>query len=64
MDYLAFVEKNSSPIFPPLPAYAGTANADIILPLMNEALLANPEYTAEQLGQDFVDQVNDLAASY
>ena len=63
-EYLAFVEKNSSPIFPPLPNYAGTANDDIIKRLSDEVLVKNPSITAEQAGADFVDSVNDLAANY
>ncbi len=62
--YLAMVAENSSPIFPPLPAYAGTANDDIIKRLSDEVLVKNPSMTAEEAGADFVDSVNDLAASY
>ncbi len=64
VNYLAFVENNSSPIFPPLPAFAGTANDDVIKRLSDEALLKNPEYTAEELAQDFVDSTNEIAADY
>ena len=62
--YLAKVEKCSSPIFPPLPNYAGTANDDIIKRLSDEVLVKNPSITAEEAGADFVDSVNDLAANY
>ncbi|MBR3017562.1 MAG: carbohydrate ABC transporter substrate-binding protein [Clostridia bacterium] len=62
--YLAVVEKCSSPIFPPLPNYAGTANDDIIKRLSDEVLVKNPSITAEQAGADFVESVNDLAANY
>jgi multiple sugar transport system substrate-binding protein len=62
--YLAVVEKCSSPIFPPLPNYAGTANDDIIKRLSDEILVKNPSMTAEEAGADFVDSVNDLAANY
>ncbi len=62
--YLAMVAENSSPIFPPLPAYAGTANDDIIKRLSDEVLVKSPSITAEEAGADFVDSVNDLAASY
>lgn len=62
--YLAKVEQCCSPIFPPLPAYAGTANDDIIKRLSDEVLVKNPSITAEQAGEDFVNSVNDLAASY
>ena len=58
------VAENSSPIFPPLPAYAGTANDDIIKRLSDEVLVKNPSITAEEAGADFVDSVNDLAANY
>ncbi|MBQ8162283.1 MAG: extracellular solute-binding protein [Clostridia bacterium] len=64
VDYLALVENNSSPIFPPLPSYAGTANNDVIQRLSDEALLKNPQITAEEAGQDFVDSVNEIAADY
>ena len=64
VDYLAFVQDNSSPIFPPLPAYAGTANDDVIKVLSDEALLATPEYTAEELGARFVEETNAIAADY
>ena len=62
--YLAMVEDNSSPIFPPLPSYSGTANDDVIKRLSDEALLKNPTMTAEELGADFVESVNDIAQSY
>ena len=64
VDYLAFVQDNCSPIFPPLPVYAGTANEDVIRRLSDEALLANPAYTAEELAADFVESVNDIASNY
>ncbi len=64
VEYLAHVEKNSSPIFPPLPAYAGTVNDDVIKRLSDEALLKEPTMTAEELGTDFVDSTNDIAANY
>ena len=62
--YLAVVEKCSSPIFPPLPAYAGTANDEVIKYLSDEMLAPNPGMTAEEAGAYFVDTVNDLAANY
>ena len=62
--YLAKVEQCSSPIFPPLPAYAGTANDDVIKRLSDEILVKNPAISAEDAGADFVNSVNDLAASY
>ena len=64
VNYLAVVQECSSPIFPPLPNYAGTANDDIIKRLSDEVLVKNPSITAEQAGADFVDSVNDLAANY
>ena len=62
--YLAVVAECSSPIFPPLPSYAGTANDDVLKRLADEALLKNPAMTAEELGQDLVDSVRDLVESY
>ena len=64
VDYLSRVEKNCSPIFPPLPSYAGTVNNDVIQRLSDEALLKNPQITAEEAGQDFVDSTNEIAADY
>ena len=64
VNYLAVVQECSSPIFPPLPNYAGTANDDIIKRLSDEVLVKNPSITAEQAGADFVDSVNDLAVNY
>ena len=64
VEYLAVVQDCCSPIFPPLPAYAGTANDDIIKRLSDEVLVKNPSITAEDAGADFVNSVNDLAASY
>ncbi len=62
--YLDIVRENSSPIFPPLPSYVGTVNADVLQKLSDEALLKNPAYTAEELGAQFVELTNDIAASY
>ena len=64
VEYLAFVAENSSPIFPPLPAYSGTVNDDVIKRLSDEALLKNPTITAEEAGEDFVTSANDIAQSY
>jgi len=64
VDYLAVVAENSSPIFPPLPSYVGTVNADVLKRLSDDALLKAPERTAEELGADFVESTNDIAASY
>ena len=63
-DYLAIVAENSSPIFPPLPNYAGTANDDVIKYLSDEMLAPTPGMTPEEAGAYFVDTVNDLAANY
>ncbi|MBR4332605.1 MAG: carbohydrate ABC transporter substrate-binding protein [Clostridia bacterium] len=63
-EYLAIVAENSSPIFPPLPAYAGTANDEVIKYLSDEMLAPNPGMTAEEAGAYFVENVNDLAANY
>ncbi len=62
--YLAIVQENSSPIFPPLPAYAGTVNDDVLKRLSDEALLKNPTMTAEEMGQDLVDSAKDIAENY
>ena len=64
VDYLALVEENSSPIFPPLPSYAGTANADVIQRLSDEALLNPPQITPEDAGEDFVNSTNEIAEDY
>ncbi|MBQ6564236.1 MAG: extracellular solute-binding protein [Clostridia bacterium] len=64
VEYLAHVEKNSSPIFPPLPSYSGTANDEVVKRLSDEVLLKNASITAEEAGADFVDSINDIAASY
>ena len=64
VDYLAVVEKCSSPIFPPLPSYAGTVNDDVLKRLADEALLKNPTMTAEQLGEDLVNSAKDVAENY
>ena len=63
-NYLAIVAENSSPIFPPLPNYAGTANDDVIKYLSDEMLAPTPGMTPEEAGAYFVDTVNDLAANY
>lgn len=64
VDYLAFVEQNSSPIFPPLPGYSGTVNADVLLRLSEESHLKNPEITAAEAAQDLVDSAAEIAADY
>ncbi len=62
--YLAHVESNCSAIYPPLPAYAGTVNDDVIKRLSDEVLMKDATITAEEAGADFVDSTNDIAASY
>ena len=64
VDYLAIVQENSSPIFPPLPSYVGTVNADVLQKLSDEALLKTPAYTAEELGAMFVEETNSIAEDY
>ena len=36
----------------------------VVRALSDEVLVKNPSITAEEAGADFVDSVNDLAASY
>lgn len=62
--YLAIVEENSSPIFPPLPSYAGTVNDDVLKLLSDEALLKNPTMTAEEMGAKLVEEAKDIAENY
>ena len=64
VNYLAIVEKNSSPIFPPLPSYSGTVNDDVLKRLSDDALLKNPTRTAEEMGADLVDSAKDIAENY
>ena len=64
VDYLDMVSKNSSPIFPSLPGYAGTVNTDVIEGLSWEALDPNTSYTAEQLAQQLIDGAKQAAANY
>lgn len=64
VDYLAFVEKNSSAIFPPLPGYSGTVNQDVILPLTEEAHMAKPSMTAEACAKQLVEDTASIAADY
>ena len=62
--YLAFVEKNSSPIFPPLPSYAGTAQTEYIQLMSDECLLKGASITAEEAAETLVDGINEIAESY
>lgn len=64
VDYLAFVEKNSSPIFPPLPSYSGQVNADVIQRLTEDAHLSNPPITAAEAAQDLIDSAAEIASEY
>ena len=64
VDYLARVEDCCSPIFPPLPAYAGTVNDDVIKRLADEVLLQKPSMTAEEAAEDYVDSTNDIAENF
>ena len=61
VEYLAFVQDNSSPIFPPLPSYSGQAQ-EIIKYLADECLLKNPSMTAEEAGKYLIDEVAYIAA--
>jgi multiple sugar transport system substrate-binding protein len=64
VDYLAFVEKNSSPIFPPLPSYSGQVNADVIQRLTEDAHLLNPPITAADAAKDLIDSAAEIASEY
>ena len=64
VEYLAFVGENCSPIFPPLPSYAGTAQTEVIQYLAEEMLLKNPSMTAEEAGAFAVEQIADIASSF
>lgn len=64
VEYLAFVGENCSPIFPPLPSYAGTAQNEVIQYLNEECLMKNPSMTAEEAGQLAVEMVADIASNF
>ncbi len=64
VEYLAFVGENCSPIFPPLPSYAGTAQTEVIQYLAEECLLKGTSMTAEEAGQYCYDMIAEIAASY
>lgn len=64
VDYLAKVEKCSSPIFPPLPSYSGTVQTEVIETLAGELLLKAPTMTAEEAAQTLVDSTAEIAADY
>lgn len=64
VDYLAFVENNSSAIFPPLPSYAGTAQTEVIQMLAEECLLKEPTMSAEEAAETLIEMTNDIASSF
>ena len=64
VDYLAIVGENCSPIFPPLPSYAGTAQTEVIQMLAEECLLKGTSMTAEEAGQMAVEMIADIASSF
>ncbi|MGN0973066.1 MAG: ABC transporter substrate-binding protein, partial [Aristaeellaceae bacterium] len=64
VEYLAFVEENSSPIFPPLPSYAGTVQTEVIQTLSEECLLKGTSMTAEEAAQTLVEMTAEIAADY
>ena len=64
VEYLAFVEENSSPIFPPLPSYAGTVQTEVIQTLSEECLLKGTSMTAEEAAQTLVDMTAEIASDY
>ena len=61
VEYLAFVQENSSPIFPPLPSYAGAAQNDVIKYLSDECLTKNPSMTAQEAAEYLIEQVAMIA---
>ena len=63
VEYLAFVgDGNCSPIFPPLPSYAGTAQTEVIQMLAEECLLKDTDMTAEAAGEMAVEMIQQIAA--
>ncbi|MGN0764710.1 MAG: hypothetical protein ACI4MK_15020, partial [Aristaeellaceae bacterium] len=64
VEYLAFVEENSSPIFPPLPSYAGTVQTEVIQMLSEEYLLKGTSMTAEEAAQTLVEMTAEIASDY
>ena len=64
VEYLAFVGENCSPIFPPLPSYAGTAQTEVIQLLAEECLLKEPSMTAEEAGAFAVEQIAEIASGF
>lgn len=64
VEYLSFVETNSSPIFPPPPSYAGTAQTEYIQLMAEECLLKGTSITAAEAAETLVDGINEIAESY
>lgn len=64
VEYLAKVEACSSPIFPPLPSYAGTVQTEVIEMLSGELLLKEPTMSAEEAAQTLVEQTAEIASDY
>ena len=64
VDYLALVQENSSPIFPPLPSYAGTVQTEVIQMLSEECLLKGTSMTAEEAAQTLVEMTAEIASDY
>ena len=64
VEYLAFVEENSSPISPPLPSYAGTVQTEVIQTLSEECLLKGTSMTAEEAAQTLVELTAEIASDY
>lgn len=64
VEYLAKVETCCSPIFPPLPSYAGTVQTEVIEMLAGELLLKEPTMSAEEAAQTLVEQTAEIASDY
>ena len=64
VEYLAKVETCCSPIFPPLPSYAGTVQTEVIETLAGELLLKEPTMSAEEAAQTLVEQTAEIASDY
>ena len=64
VEYLAFVAENSSPIFPPLPSFAGTVQTEVIQMLSEECLLKGTSMTAEEAAQTLVETTAEIASDY
>ncbi len=64
VDYLAFVADNSSPIFPPLPSFAGTVQTEAIQTMSEECLLKGTSMTAEEAAKTLVELTAEIASNY